>query len=156
MERTNLLAAKVKTKTSIVGNEGFTLLELLLVIFILVIAASLVFISTGRLHDKTIFNEEARRLVQTIKHARNLSLMERINVALKIDEENRQYWIDSGNKQTSDQHTLPQDYILRGESVLFFPKGNSSGGTITLKNAKGQEYHIEIDSVLGTASITRI
>jgi type II secretion system protein H len=146
----------VQTKTLTAGNRGFTLLELLFVLLIIGLTAAVVTISTGRLRDKTRFNQEARRLYQTVKHAREISLMERKNIEVRIDDEGTQYWIYYGDDKSSELHSLPQKFSVTGDTVIFFPKGNSSGGSIKINDGKGQEYHIEIDPVLGIASIKRI
>jgi len=117
-------------------------------------AGSVVIFSAGRLHEKTVFNEEARKIYQTMKHAREMALLERRDTAFRLDPEVNTYWIDSGGG-SSDVRSLPRGLVITGKDVLFFPKGNSSGGSIKIQNAKGQEYNIEIDPVLGTPSIKR-
>lgn len=149
-------AVKVRTKTSIAGNNGFTLLELIIVIFILGLAASVVLVATGKMHEKTVFNEEARKLFQTLKHAREIALLERKEVILEIDEEGRSYWLKQGGKTGSHTYRLPERLELRGKAIIFFPKGNSSGGTFTLTDGKKQEYTITVDPVLGVPKVGRI
>ncbi|MEC4676553.1 MAG: prepilin-type N-terminal cleavage/methylation domain-containing protein, partial [Nitrospirota bacterium] len=61
MEKTIRRAVKATAKTSIAGNRGFTLLELIVVLFIIGLSTSVVVFSIGRLHDKTVFNGESRR-----------------------------------------------------------------------------------------------
>lgn len=137
------------------SQTGFTLFELLIVLFIIALSASVVFFSAGKLHEKTVFNEEARRLVQTIKQAREISLLEKRNIELKIDGETGNYGLHYGNDAVPATHTLPQGYTVTGESIFFFPKGNSSGGSVQINNGKGREYEIKVDPVVGTPSVTR-
>lgn len=156
MEQTSPLAAKVKIKTLTVGNRGFTLFELIVVLVIIGITASVVFFSTAKLHDKTLFNEETRRIVQTLKHARAVSLLDRKNVEFRIDDEGKNYWVIAGDDDSLSKHMLPQKFTLSGEAVIFFPKGNSSGGSLIIDDGKGRKFRIEIDSVLGTPSVKRV
>ncbi len=156
MEKTIRRAVKATAKTSIAGNRGFTLLELIVVLFIIGLSTSVVVFSIGRLHDKTVFNGESRRIYQTIKHAREISLMERRNIALQIDKDGNRYWIDYGDGRPDSIYSLPEKFSITGGPVLFFPKGNSSGGSITLKDGKGHGHRIEIDPVLGIPQIKRL
>jgi len=157
MAETELPAETVRIKTSTAGNSnGFTLLELLVVLFIIGLATAMVVFSAGRMRDNSVFREEARKIYLTAKHAREAAILERRDVALKIDEEANRYWLDYGGDKTSEMHTVPKKYPLSGKNLYFFPKGNSSGGLIEIKNEKGQKYAIEVDQVLGTSSIKRL
>lgn len=146
---------KTPYKKGLTSLTGFTLIELIIVLFIIGLAASVVIVSVGRLHEKTVFNEEARKLFQTIKHAREVSLLERKNIEFKIKEDENKYWLDYGDGTTYNLHSVPQKFTITGEAVVFFPKGNSSGGLIKINNGKGREYTIEVDPVLGMPAIKR-
>ncbi len=149
-------AVKVKTGTLRAGNRGFTLFELLLVLFITGLAATFVMFSGSRMQEKSLFNAEARKLYLTVKHARELSIFERRDIVFKVDGEAKRYWLAYGDDTTSDIHTIPQKFILAGEDIIFFPKGNSSGGRIEIDNGKGQKYEVAVDPVLGSPSIKRL
>ncbi len=182
----------MKTRTLQAGNRGFTLLELIIVLFILGMSVAVVVFAAGRMHETAVFNDETRRVCQTMKHAREMALMERSDIIVKFDSENNRYWIDEGEEETSDfhapqgddktpgtqalsgdnkapqppapprerkppqVHTLPSGLTLSGNDIVFYAKGNSSGGTIKIKNEKGREYTIEVDPILGTPKIKRL
>jgi general secretion pathway protein H len=147
----------VRTKTSTAGNsKGVTLLELLVVLFIIGLATAVVAFSAGRMKDSSLFKEEARRIYLTVKHAREVAVLERAEVAFRLDEEAGSYWLDYGNGRTSERYALPKKFLLAGKDLYFFPKGNSSGGLIEIKNEKGQKYAIEVNQVLGSPSIKRL
>ncbi len=135
---------------------GFTLLEIIIVLLIAGLAVSVITFSAARLYEKTLFNEEARRLLNTIKHAREISLIERKNIEFKIDEEEKKYWIDHGDDISTNLHSIPSEFTITGEAVIFFPKGNSSGGLIKINNGKGQEYKIEVENISGIPTIKRL
>lgn len=141
---------------SVRAQSGFTLLELIIVLFIVGLASSVVLFSAGRLRDRTVFNEEARKIYQTMKRARELSLLGRRELTFRLDEHSGRYWVEGGDGKTFAEHTLRQGYVLAGTEVTFFPKGNSSGGLVKINDGKGREYAIEVDPVLGTPSIKRL
>lgn len=116
---------------------------------------SVAIVATGRMHDRAVFNEEARRIFQTLRHAREVALFERRDVTFRIDEEEKRYWLDYGNEKTSDGRSVPGAFRLKGEDIFFFPKGNSSGGLVEIENGKGQGYAVKVDPVLGSPSIRR-
>jgi general secretion pathway protein H len=138
------------------SQTGFTLLELLLVLFIIGLAGSVVMFSGSRLQEKTMFNTEARKLYLTVKHAREISILERRDIVFKVDAESKGYWIDYGDDRTSEIYSIPQKFTITGEEILFFPKGNSSGGEIVMDNGKGQKYEVAVDPALGNTSIKRL
>lgn len=138
------------------SQKGFTLFELILVLFILGLAAAVVMSSGSRMQEKYMFNAEARKLYLTVKHAREISIIDRMDIAFKVDQDAKKYWIAYEDENTSETHSIPQKYTIEGENVIFFPKGNSSGGRIEIGNEKGQKYEITVDRVFGTASIKRL
>jgi general secretion pathway protein H len=149
-------AVMEKTRISTAGNRGFTLLELIIVLFIAGMAVAVVVFSAGRIRESAVFSDEARRLCQTLKHAREIAIMERTDVAVKFDADNNSYWIDYGDGKTSDTHVLHAGLVVSGKDVDFSSNGGSSGGTIKIENAKGQAYEIDVDPVLGTPKIKRL
>lgn len=148
-----LLKHSVNVRSS---QAGFTLFELLLVLFIFGLAASVVMVAGSRMQEKAIFNTEARKLYLTVKHAREISIVQRRDIVFRVDAETSSYWIAYGDDKTSEKHSLPQKFTVAGEDVIFFPKGNSSGGRIEIGNEKGQKYEVTVDPVLGTTSIKRL
>ncbi|MDA8242410.1 MAG: hypothetical protein M0Z67_18825 [Nitrospiraceae bacterium] len=137
------------------SETGFTFFELIVVLFIAGLVVSVAIVATGRMHDRAVFNEEARRIFQTLRHAREIALFERRDVTFRIDEEEKRYWLDYGNEKASDGRSVPGGFRLIGKDIFFFPKGNSSGGLVKIENEKGQGYAIKVDPVLGSPSIRR-
>ncbi len=135
---------------------GFTLLELILIIFIAGISVSIVVVSIGKTREKTVFKEVSRKVFITLKHAREVAIMERSPVTFTIDEENNSFWIEKNGVIYGRTQNMPEHISISGESIMFFPKGNSSGGRVTIKDEKEREYSIEVDPVLGTPTIKGI
>ncbi len=145
-----------KTRTSTAGNDGFTLLELIVVLVIIGLAAAVVLFSIGRLHETTLFNQEARRVYQTLSRAREMAILGKTDVVVAVDEKTQSYGIGADSRSSAGRRVLRQGTELSGQDIVFYPKGNSSGGTITLRNAKGQGYAIEVNQVLGRPAIRRL
>jgi prepilin-type N-terminal cleavage/methylation domain-containing protein len=133
------------------GSKGFTILELLIVLFITGLSLSIVLLSAGRLRENSLFKGEVRSLNAILRYARELSLLERIPVTFVFDEENKnKYWLLKRDA-IQNEHSLPEGFTVAGEPVTFFSKGNSTGGVIQIRDAHSREYICEIDPVLGTA-----
>jgi general secretion pathway protein H len=145
-----------RTRTSTAGNDGFTLLELIVVLVIIGLSAAVVLFSIGRLHETTLFSQEARRVYQTLNRAREMAVIGRTDIVVRVDEDGRNYSIEGDSGASSGRQTLRRGIELSGKDIIFYPKGNSSGGIITLRNAKGQGYSIEVNQILGKPSIRRL
>jgi len=146
----------VRTRTSTAGNDGFTLLELIVVLVIAGLSAAVVFFSIGRLHEKTLFNQDARKVYQTLRKARGMALAEKRDVIVSVDERTGGYGIGFNEGEVFSTQGVGRGTEITGTDVVFYSKGNSSGGVIVLRNGKGQGYSIEVSKVLGTASIKRL
>jgi prepilin-type N-terminal cleavage/methylation domain-containing protein len=134
------------------GVTGFTLLELMIVLFIAGLSLSVVILSVGRMHENAVFKEEVRKLHTALRYAREISLLKRVEVRFDIDEEESRYWIFKEGS-VEKEHLLPQGFLITGETITFSPKGDSSGGFVNISDDKGREYRIEVDPVLGIPSI---
>ncbi len=137
---------------------GFTLLELILVILIAGISVSIVVVSIGKVHEKMVFRDISKKVFITLKHAREVAIMERTPVIFKIDEKNNSFWMEKDGAVFGKSYNMPDHISISGESIIFFPKGNSSGGYIKIKhdkikNEKEKEFFIEVDPVLGTSKV---
>ena len=114
----------VKVRSS---QTGFTLFELLLVLFIMGLAAAVVMSSGSRMQEKSMFNAEARKLYLTVKHAREISIIERMDIVFKVDQEAKKYWIAYGDDKTSETHSVPRSLLLQARMLSSFPRGTVPG-----------------------------
>ncbi|MBI4690675.1 MAG: prepilin-type N-terminal cleavage/methylation domain-containing protein [Nitrospirae bacterium] len=135
---------------------GFTLLELIVVIFIVGISVSIVVVFVGKAHEKAAFRETSKKIYIILKHARELALMEKTTVIFKIDEGGNSFWTERDGAVYGRVQKMPKRVHIKGESIMFFPKGNSSGGRILIEDSKERRYYIEVDPVLGTPKVKGI
>lgn len=145
---------------SVVGSEarGFTLMELLVVLVIAGLAVSLVGPGFQRLLPGIGLESEARTLAAMLRHARSQAILSGVPVSISEDAE-------SGGLRLSyrDAPYIPPkglDVKLEGgptsgdvgsgaAQILFFPPGDSSGGSLTLKMEEGKSRVIVVDWLSG-------
>jgi general secretion pathway protein H len=137
------------------SNKGFTLIELIVVLIILSVASAIAVVSVGRAHEKRVFKEQALRVQGTLRQARDISLLDRIPVTFALEEEDGKFWLEKDGVPYGRVRTLPEGFELAGEDIVFLPKGNSTGGFITVKKEDGRGYAIEVDTVTGIAKVRR-
>ncbi len=143
------------------GNSrprGFTLLELLVVLVIASLAVSLVGPAFQRLMPGLTLEAESRKLESLLRHARSQSILSGTRVAVSQD-------LDSGGLLLSYRdkpYTLPARFSLTlqggpgasdpfagAAQILFYPRGDSSGGGLSLTLEDGRREDISVDWLSG-------
>lgn len=138
------------------SERGFTLIELIVVLLILAVAMSLVVGALGSSRDKAVLRHEAARMRNMLMYAREISLMERLPVSLVPDVERNTFRLEKNGRLFGQIKTLPRGIGISGKAVVFLPKGDSTGGVITLKDKNERGFAIEVDPVTGEAAIRRL
>jgi len=139
------------------NERGFTLLELIAVLFILAMASSIVGLAVGRSIDKAALREEAVRIQNTLRYAREISLMERLPVSFILDADQGMYWIEKKDERFGRTITIPEGMKVEGpETVFFLPKGQSTGGKLMIWDKQKRGYAVEVDQITGEARLTRL
>ena len=141
------------------NNKGFTLLELLLCIFIMALILS---IPIFRISIFQGFKEkqEIKEFVKDINYTRNRSIIEGISHSIIIDTKRNSYTM---YKLEEDIKKQIKDKELKGglqiqwtntKEVVFNHSGAVYGaGTIRLKNSKGEIIEITISPVTSRINI---
>ena len=140
-------------------EKGFTLLELIIVMFLISLIAA---VSTA-LFVNTLptgkFNATAREVAVTIKHARALAQITGERQIVAIDLDAKKYGIEGRGERD-----IPKDTEIKvidpflGEVVngkyhlVFYAGGRAEGGTIVLRN-KNKSATIYMDPIVGSVLI---
>jgi general secretion pathway protein H len=143
------------------ASAGVTLLELLVVLAIMAIAAAFVYpmfggsgASTGELKSA------ARQVAAGLRSARNEALASRKETRLVLDLEQRTFRID----RDAYVHPLPKmievklftaqsDLVNdRVGAIRFFADGGSNGGRVTLVSG-ARKYDVDVDWLTGRVAI---
>ena len=139
---------------------GFTLLELLVVLAILLLMASLVPPLVSGAVPGAELKGAARELAAALRNARSQAITRNQEVIVHLNVKTRRYRI-TGRKQA---FTLPDDlklsvYGASSESpsaviggIRFFPDGSSTGGRITVAK-DNQAYQVNVDWLLGRVKL---
>lgn len=98
-------------------QKGFTLIELMVTIAVLVIIAMMAAPSFGTMLNKQNLNKSSSELIATLSKARAKAALERREVTVAInqagvDGENTLHWNPSGNSD-----------LISGDDLIFMPNG---------------------------------
>lgn len=143
---------------SAAGSEarGFTLMELLVVLVIAGLAVSLVGPGFQRLLPGLGLEAEARSLAAMLRHARSQAILSGAPVsisqdlqsgALRLSYRETPYQPPKGLEVTLEGGEHSGD--AGGAQILFYPPGDSSGGSLTVKLEEGQSRVIVVDWLSG-------
>jgi prepilin-type N-terminal cleavage/methylation domain-containing protein len=138
------------------SDRGFTLLELIVVLLVVGLAASVVMMTTARTQEKTMLDQEARKLHRVLGYARELSLIQRAPFVFVSDEETGRFWIEKNGSPYGDVLVLHKNLMIRGDAIVFLPKGNSTGGSVAITDKKKRGYVIKVDPATGISEIFRL
>lgn len=140
-------------------NRGFSLLELIVVLFIIGIISSLVPIALSNSLSNTELKTSSMKIASALRYARNEAISYKKDYALFIDINNNRFFIQQLDKNEIEPEwifNLKEDIkiILRKdlEKISFSPIGTSSGGDIEVENSKGSSYIIHVEPLTGRVS----
>lgn len=138
--------------TSATGNRGFTLLELLVVLAIMVLLAGAWPFAAPRLFPTQQLRNESQKLIAALRSARMTARLTGTPQTIEL--------LQGGNgyQASSELHQLPTGVIARVhndavlQSMMFFPDGSSTGGVIDLQ-LSNRTVSIEVGKITGRAEL---
>ena len=141
------------------GAAGFTLLELIIVMFLvsLLFGISTVFIVNSLPSGQ--FNSAVREISSSIRHARSLAQINGDTQSVVIDIEGRKYGLAGRKTKPFPEGTHVSvispfsEPVTEGQYAFnFSPYGGSEGGTIVIWNSK-RKVSIVVDPVVGSTVV---
>lgn len=135
------------------GARGFTFIEVTLVLIVAGLALSIAAVSLGKLYESRSIRGELRRTHSIISGARDEAVFRREGVTLSIIEGGRVLVVSYDRGQSPASYPLREGFVMKGDPVRFYPKGNSSGGKIEIAAPGGKAYAFTIEAVTGTATL---
>jgi general secretion pathway protein H len=164
------------------GLQGYTLLELLVVLIIIIFVSAFVVPKLGRSLGNLNIKTAAKRLSASLRYARNSATSEKSTYIAFFDIDDNKLLIvpekekfdETLQNALSDEerrakapltYELPPDIKIEkavshsGDtasdsfSIFFFPNGSSSGGEITLTSERDNRLEIFVDFITGSVKV---
>ncbi len=150
-------------RTHNIGKQaGFTLLEMLIVLCIMSLAAAFAIPFARRPAPDAALIATAHKLANDMRMARASAIRDNAERTLTIDLAQRRFWVDglTGPSPitagtTVDFSTLQKEQLSgRRGRLRFSADGSSTGGNVVLRGA-GRTVAIKLDWMTGHASVAR-
>lgn len=137
-------------------QQGFTLLELTVVLFVVVLGFSVIGLNLSSGNDSTELKAAARDIVSALRYARGQALMAHQEAAVTVNLNDNSYTVSGRDKlyqmpKTIDVTVVTAQTELTKEglaSIRFFSDGSSTGGRITLEREHAA-WKIDINWLTG-------
>ncbi len=162
------------------SRHGFTLFELLVVLVVISLMSAMVIPRLSGYLNTIELKSSATRVAAVLRYAGNKAATDKVFVTSEMDFETRQLTLyvsselrtfslnknktpDGDTRKTDAVYPLPDGVRFKaGEgnekaartTIVFFPNGSCSGGSITLTNDKDKKFDLTVDSITGNVSIS--
>jgi len=154
-------------------SNGFTLLEMVLVLLLMGLFAGLTLPFVVSTLDRIKLQSEVRQISSAIQFTRSEAISRKTLFTFNVDIEKNQYWLaipkqeEVTQSKPIDETVQVIDYQRADETltegtfeILFYPRGNSSGGTIRFKSTDDKDeeniYAVTIDPITGKPRISQL
>ncbi len=132
---------------------GFTLIELIVTLLVIGLAAAVVGPSIGRTTESLRARAEVAGFSAFLRRAREQAVVSGRERTVTVDPDARLLTEQAGD-QVRAQRTFSQQLIIQADppeavTVRFSPFGSSTGGSFRLSMAAGGAYRITIDPLTG-------
>jgi general secretion pathway protein H len=139
--------------------RGFTLVEILVVIGLIALAATLVSVSLGDGLSGAKVRAASRDLVAALRYTRGQAIVKREQQTLSVDVEQRRFrapgkpWVELPKNMTMKLFTARSELEEEGVGrIRFFPDGSSTGGHIELLHGEAV-WRVEVVWLTGDVRV---
>ncbi len=123
------------------SSKGFTLLEIMLVLFIVILGFAAIGLNISSGNDATKLQSAARDMVSALRFAKGQALISHAETTVALDLNENTYTVSDRDKVYTIPDTIALTVVTAQEeltgkglaSIRFFPDGSSSGGRIKLE-----------------------
>ncbi len=142
------------------SSKGFTLLELLLVLFVVILGFSVIGLNISSGNDATEHQSTARDLVSALRFAKGQALITNEETTVNFDLNENIYTVSGRDKVFTIPDTIALTVVTAQEeltgkgmaNIRFFPDGSSSGGRIKLER-NSVTWQIDINWLTGQVEL---
>lgn len=140
--------------------KGFTLIEMIVVIVIVAIMATVVATNIGSGNQTATLRGAAREISSALRFARGHALTHSKETSFKFNLKNNSYQVTHKNKTFNLSKDIAvsldvaQSQIAEDQvgAIRFFPDGSSTGGRITLE-IEENKYQLDVNWLTGQVEI---
>jgi prepilin-type N-terminal cleavage/methylation domain-containing protein len=143
------------------SEQGFTLLELIVTLLILMLVVGLSVPVVGRSSDAVRSRAEVAGFSAVLRHARERAITSRLSHTVVIDPTNRSMTVTAGpDSEVRETRPLPERLTVEAIpppalTVRFEPQGTSSGAEYKVK-AGDVLYRVTVDPITGRVKSTKL
>ena len=143
-----------------VDDRGYTLLELIVCLFVIALAVGLVIPAVGRGTESLRSRSEVAGFSAMLRHARDQAITTGRGHAVVIDVRERRATIIAAPDEVRQSRPLPEGLEIQARppeaplAVRFDPNGVSSGGDFQLVT-RNMRYRVTIDPLTGRVRTER-
>lgn len=144
-------------------QQGFTLVELLVVFAIASLMIALVPAAFDRMRDGAAYRDTVRSMMTQMRDARARALTQRAEVRFVVDLGQRHFGVDGTTptplpaalqvRATVAERELASDGRA---AIRFLPQGGATGGNIEIARASGAGTRLKVDWLSGQITQERI
>jgi type II secretion system protein H len=143
-----------------VDAKGFTLLELIVTLFVVALAVGIVVPVVGRGTETLRGRSEIARFSAMLRHARDQAITTRQGHAVVIDPAAHRATIVAGQDEVRQTRSLPPELGVEANppqalTVRFEPNGVSSGGEFRLTTGRTR-YRVTVEPLTGRVRAERL
>jgi competence protein ComGD len=136
-----------------VGRRGFTLLEVLVVLFVVSLVVSLTAPTIARSTELIRARAEVAGFSALLRFAREQAITSRQEHSVVVDPGEHRVTLLTADGEVRRTRALPPKWTLEAKppthlTVTFEPEGNSSGGEFRI-TASGATYRVTIEPMTG-------
>lgn len=142
-------------------SSGFTLIEILLVVVIILIAASVAVPKLGSSLSSTRMKDAVRATIRITNYARSMSILRQADCTLSFTEDKMRL---SSRSETLVERRLPDEVEISEfenltepgnmeRQVIYYSSGMNDGFELTLSDSKNRRHTIRCNAVTGKVTV---
>jgi prepilin-type N-terminal cleavage/methylation domain-containing protein len=146
-------------------DQGFTLLELMVVVLVMAMALAVSYPSLSRGISSVHLRSTARDILSTFRYAREQAVTEQTGMRVAVDRDKQELVLTDDLGEGSRAYVLPKDVriqrmavagkeIVEGPMLVrFLPNGSSENVEVWLKSDTGSYLRVVTDPITGGARV---
>lgn len=117
-----------KSKYSTAAKEGFTILELMVVLLLVALLAGITAPATSRFLSNLNFREQTGKVLASLRYARLMAIAKGQQVSVTFDDSNGRIVYLSGAVNEQKEFDMAEDasFTLEPPEITFYPEGQAT------------------------------